>query len=623
MSADGLLNEAAEKALAKLERSHAYHDEKNRRIRKQQDAYEGILNPLSEAAQWESQLHPPILNHTLETALTMLVDNDVDFKIDPLPRNYKAGEYQDALDGAKAHEMLFKRQMEANRFNEFLRPFVLTAAINRVAIAKTHWREDKRRVRSLQPKKLAPMFGPLSPVRMREIDSTKTVFDGWVTEVVDLRDFYWDQAAVSLDAARWCAHAVWMSASDIQALAQQGTYDQVAADLLSQDQADRQSTPQGNEIELEREKRGRKDGLIEVLEVWDRDTMTLHVLGARRVLLLQGDWPFWHQEYPFVSMSLAPFPFSIQGLSLVEKLSDMQSAYWSLLNQTVDNTKLLNNAIILMAADYDDPDSFEYAPGAVNIVDNPQQVTLWTPPTNIAQIAMPLMQTLQTDMSNLAMGQPLSIPVSGRVTATEIATLSQIAQNAASKMKDQITYALKRIGNQGMRLNQQFVRETTYFSRLGLDRQPVIDEIAPHSYQGDFEFTMKPDTESNIRAEQRSEAQQLVTVMTQVAPVAAAMGAPLNPKPFIDRWLKSYGVDDPTEFYSAKSQMPPGGAQSDPNASPGQSEGAGPGGAPVGVTGANSINPAVSPSAQASLAPGVFAARAMASQGGAQNGGNH
>ena len=620
---DGLLNEAAEKALAKLERSHAYHDEKNRRIRKQQDAYEGILNPLSEAAQWESQLHPPILNHTIETALTMLVDNDTQFKIDPLPRNYKPGEYQDAIDGAKAHEDLFKRQMIADRYNEFLRPFVLTAAINRVAIAKTHWREDKRVVKTVVSKKLAPMFGPLSPTRLRETTAKKTFFDGPVTEVVDLRDFYWDQAAVSLDVSRWCAHAIWMSEADIRALAQQGTYDSKAADLLSQDQADRQASPSANEIELEREKRGRKDGLIEVLEVWDRDTMTLHVIGARRVLLFQGDWPFWHQEYPFVSMSLAPFPFSIQGLSLVEKLSDMQSAYWSLLNQTVDNTKLLNNAIILMAADYDDPDSFEYAPGAVNIVDNPQQVNLWTPPTNIAQIAMPLMQTLQTDMSNLAMGQPLSIPLSGRVTATEIATLSQIAQTAASKMKDQITYAEQRIGQQRMWLNQQFVRETTYFSKLGLDRQPVIEEVAPHKFQGDYQFSIKPDTESNIRAEERSEAQAMVTVMAQIAPATAAMGVPLNPKPFVDRWLKSFGVDDPTEFYSAKPQMPPGGAGSDPNAPQGPPQGIGPGGERAGVTGPGSIDPAVSPSGQGSLAPGVMMARAMASQGGGQNEGRH
>jgi hypothetical protein len=37
------------------------------------------------------------------------------------------------------------------------------------------------------------------------------------------------------------------------------------------------------------------------------------------------------------------------------------------------------------------------------------------------------------------------------------------------------------------------------------------------------------------------------------------------------------------------------------------------------VTGPNSINPAVSPSAQSSLAPGVMMARALASQGGLQN----
>lgn len=620
MSDDGLLNEAAEKALRKLEGSHAYHDAKNSRIRSQQKAYEGILDYMDEANQWESKLHPPILNHTIETALTMLVDDDVEFEVKPVPRFYTPDTWQDAQAGAKAHEALFKQQMLADRFDEFVRPFVLQAAISRVSIAKTHWREDKRRVRMLQPKRLAPMFGALSPVRLREVDTTKTVFDGPVTEAVDLRDFYWHQAATSLDNARWCAHAIWMSAADIIALAQEGKYDPAAAAKLQVEQADKQSSPQGNEIELDREKRGRKDGLIEVLEIWDRDTMTLHILGARRVLLYQGDWPFWHQEYPFVAMSLAPFPFSIQGLSLVEKLSDMQMAYWDLLNQTRDNTKLLNNAVILMASDYDDPDSFEYAPGAVNIVDNPQQVQLWQPGFQLAQVAMPLMQMLQSDMGNLAMGQPLTIPLSGRVTATEIATLSQIAQNAASKMKDQIRYAFRRIGYQRMRLNQQFVRDTTYFVKLGLDRQPVVEEVAPHVFQGDYEFEITANTESQVRTERRSEAQALVTVAGQLAPVMAAAGSPLNMRAFMDKLLNSYDEENTDEFYSAQQ---PAAAPTPDQQNPEEQDGAGPGGQPVGVTGPNSISPNVSPSAQASLSSGVFAARAMASQGGGMNQGRH
>lgn len=95
-------------------------------------------------------------------------------------------------------------------------------------------------------------------------------------------------------------------------------------------------------------------------------------------------------------------------------------------------------------------------------------------------------------------------------------------------------------------------------------------------------------------------------------------GTPLNLKAFSDKLLEAFDIDNPDEFYSAKPQQPPqlpgGGGQNSA-----QPEGAGPGGQAVGVTGPNSINPAVSPSAQSSLAPGVMMARALASQGGQQN----
>jgi len=619
---DGLLNDQANDALKMMERDTAFHDEKNRRILKQQQAYEGILTRDKAAADWESQLHPPLINHSIETAMTMLLDSDIKFKITPEPREYKGNAWQEAVDGAKANEALFRRQMgiAGDRFNEFLRPFVLQAAINRVSVAKTHWRNEQREVPYLTTKQLLPFLGSMSPVRMKESKKVTTLFDGPVTETVDLRDFYWAEAAVSLDVSRYCAHAVWMTPGDLKKCAKDGIYDPVAVDMLVQESetGDKSQYPDGNEIEMERERRGRKNGLWEVLEVYDRQTHMLHVIGGRKVLLMQSEWPFWHQQYPFVAMSLAPFPFSIQGLSLVEKISPLQDAYWDLLNQTYDNNKLINNAIILMSADYDDPDSFEYAPGAVNTVDRPDQVKMWQPEYQLAGVAEPLMEMLKSDIQNLAMGQPLSVPMSGRVTATEIATLSQIAQNAAQKMKDQITYSLQRVGYQRMRLNQQFIRDTQHFIKRGPDGEPVPFSIPPHVFQGDFAFELTPSSDSAIRAERRSESQSLATFAEQAAPTWAMAGTPLNLKAFSDKLLEAFDIDNPDEFYSAKPQQPPqlpgGGGQNSA-----QPEGAGPGGQAVGVTGPNSINPAVSPSAQSSLAPGVMMARALASQGGQQN----
>ena len=622
MSADGLLNERANAALQLVERDSAFHDEKNRRILKQQEAYEGILKREKPAAEWESQLHPPLINHSIETAMTMLLESDIKFKITPLPKEYKGSEWRDAVQAAEYNEVLFRRQMgiTGDRFNEFPRPFVLQAAINRVSVAKTHWLTDQREVKYLDTKATLPMLGPLSPKRMTEKSKMTTIFDGPVTETVDLRDFYWPEAAVSLDVARYAAHAVWMTSGDLQQRAKDGVYNQAAVDMLVQESqtGDKSQYPDGNEIEIEREKRGRKNGLWEVLEIWDRETRMLHVIGGRRVLLMQGDWPFWHQQFPFVTMSLAPFPFSIQGLSLVEKLAPLQEAYWDLLNQTFDNNRLINNCIIVMAADYDDPDAWEWAPGAVNTADRPDQVQQFKPEYQLASVAQPLMESIKGDLQNLAMGQPLSIPMSGRVTATEIATLSQIAQNAAQKMKDQVTYALQRVGYQRMRLNGQYIRTTQHFIKRGPDGVPSPFSVPPHAFLGDFDFEMTPSPDSAIRAERRSEAQALATWAQQAAPVWAMGGTPLNLKAFSDKLLDAFDEGDPDTFYAPKPAGPPQlpGGGGPPPGGAATPEGAGPLGAPQGVTGPAATAPSTSPSHADSLAGGVARARSMAARGG-------
>jgi hypothetical protein len=86
-------------------------------------------------------------------------------------------------------------------------------------------------------------------------------------------------------------------------------------------------------------------------------------IGGRRVVLRERDWPFWHGQYPFVVFSTQPYPFSIQGVSMVDKLMHLQDAAWDMMNQRHDSTRFLSNAIAIIQSDVDDPD-LPYEPGA-------------------------------------------------------------------------------------------------------------------------------------------------------------------------------------------------------------------------------------------------------------------
>jgi hypothetical protein len=387
------LPDSAEEQLRKVETAQPFHDQIVTRYKKRFDAFEGRMAKSSDAAQWQSQLHPPYLNHIVETSIAALVDDQLRFKVTPKPRLYSPQEWETAVLGAKAHEDLHKQQMARDRFDEQQRPIALIAAVNGWSVAKTFWRNEVAPKKHLEVVESAPpelqMLGHSVPKLVTK-SSVETVFDGPVTEAVDPRDFYWEEAATHLDKSAWVAHAVWLTLDDIKALGKKGVYDAKAvAEIQNPSDA-----PPKDGIEAEREKRSREKGRIEVLEIWDRAKGTVTTIGARRVLLRQRDWPFWHNQYPFVVFSTQPYPFSVQGVSVVDKLMHLQDATWDLMNQRHDNVRFLNNAISMIRADIDDPD-LPYEPGAQWFLDDPTMVQMWTPDPQAAQLSMPAEATLE------------------------------------------------------------------------------------------------------------------------------------------------------------------------------------------------------------------------------------
>jgi hypothetical protein len=225
------------------------------------------MNRMSDAAMWQSQLHPPYLNHIVETHVASLVDEKLSFRVTPKPKRYDPQEWEVANAGAEAHEDLHRQQMRRDRFHEQQRPLTLIAAVNGWSVAKTFWRNEvapKRRmeVQNGAPEEIAHL---VSIPKLVEVSSVETLFDGPVTEAVDSRDFYWEEAAPHLDKAAWVAHAVWLTLEDIQALGKRGIYDQAEVAKLQ-----RPTDPAtSSDIEKAREKRSRQKGRIEVLEIWD------------------------------------------------------------------------------------------------------------------------------------------------------------------------------------------------------------------------------------------------------------------------------------------------------------------------------------------------------------------
>lgn len=607
------LSAEASKALKLFEDGVSWHDQFERDVKKYEDAFDGLLEADSDAADWTAKLHPPYINHIVETTLAGLVDDRLSFKVVPADRFYNPGEYEQVAEGAKAHERLHRCQMKQDRFHELLRPLALQAAVAGVSVTKTSWltkKCKKGRLELVVSESGLPMMVPSEPEQV-------VTYDGPHTELVNVKDFFWHEAATSLDSAKWVAHRVWLSLEECKARGKQGVFQNV--DQLGQDSqfASAQST-----LTTDRDRDRTKD-MVEVLEIWYRtpDGWRVVTLGDRKVeLVADRPNPFWHGQLPFVAMSLQPRLFSVLGKSQVEKIEHLQRSLWDLGNQTIDNVHLLNNAIYAIRSDVDDPDQFPVEPGAKWMVDDPSQVQMFQPNTAVGQIALPHMQRLEQQMQNLAGSQPFTTTSEGQVnasTATQAALVTDLASRSLAAQKNQIYQAFGRIGQIRTELNQQFIRTPVVVSELGIDEQQEFSTIIPPMLQGDYLFDVEPMAESQMRAERKAEAQAMLQMVMAYVPVAAQLAATGAAKfPNIDRyvtdWLEANGVKNP-EAYFTQQPAPQVGP-------PGQPQGPGGPEGPGGVTAPQSIDPAVSPSNQSSLSPEVFLQRALASQGGQVNG---
>jgi len=619
------LSAKAAKALSKFEDTTTYHSNYVDKARRRYRSYLGILEPRSEAASWTSQLAPPYVRNNVETQLAGLTVDKIAFAVKPRPKLYSPEELESARRGAKAHEILHHFQFAQDRFDEMQRPLGLQNAIVGFCPVKTFWRSESRRSKRLEAVDvgLEQMGIPTGIYDLREVEATVQDFNGPCSEVVNVEDFFWHEAATDVQRSPTIAHRVWMHFAELKEGEAQGAYQNV--DQL------KESIDQGTDFRLyDSDDRQRTKDMIEVLEIYYRGEGGIWVctLGNRKVELKPcRPLPFWHGEYPFVIASTEPDLFQIPGLSQVAKTAHLQEAIHDFLNQTSDNVRLINNFIIGVNDLVEDPDALVHAPGERWPVEGSgdinKAISVFKPDAITAQVALPMIAMLQKDLQTLGGSQPFtSTSEAGRVgadTATEAALVTNIAQQSTKMQQRQLMLAYKRIGQQRTELNKQFIRRSLAVPQMGMDSEEEFTEIMPHILQGDYDFDISPMAESLMRSERRAEANALIQTAAQIMPIwlsLAQAGAATLPNfdAFTERWLEGFD-EEPRQFFSAKpppAAVPPAGIGGQQ-----QANGAAPTGG--GVTAQQSIDPSVSPSSQSSLSPEVFAQRMNAMRGGVAN----
>ncbi len=585
-------------------------------------SWRGILERRSEAAGWTNKQHPPLVYQAVDVMLAGILDPAPSWKLRARPRMLAAGEtpnLQQMQQGTRANELLLNDELSLDAYGEKQMVLWLQNFIAGVTFAKNIWRTDKGPATSMKVESV-PIREPNSgqiiafqPKMVQTQQGEETYFDGPSFIPLDVRDVVVHQAAVSLDTAIRVTHRVWKDFGELKQLERDGIYKNVDDLLESQDQSDPIKNRETDLFQVDRVK-----NKIEVLECWIDHGRRVVSIGNRRVLLRDTPNPYHFEHlpnrYPFVAASTTPDLFRVNGVAEVEIVRETQETLWTLLNQRLDNLQLVNNAIVLLREDMDDPDSFDFYPGARNLVSDPGQVQMWTPNTQIANLSIEAESLVRNDLQALMGAYPsLEGTNQDANTATQASLVANLAQRRLAMKKQLTRWCARRTGEQWLALNQQMLSADRFVPVVGHGGELAMESVSPLLIQGRYTIDVDQMDETTIQQERLAQAQSRLQVAVQAAPVFAATGQPLNLKQFMDDLLEAAEIQSTDAYYSppqaqpqpAQGQLPPG----QPNGMPQPTNG-------VTAPQAADVN---SPSNSESMSPAVMIQRAMASRGGAVN----
>jgi len=622
----------------------SHHDGFIRRYERLERAYRGIVQPKSKVANWRNVITPPYAFQLIETVVANTLEEGLRFAANPSPRvQLSLEEAQHLLDQAQVVEDLIFHEHSVDEMDAKQRPLFLSDAICGRGVGASRWAYYEGQGVT-QKVVHDPVYHPdteeqigTTP-RLEMVTEQKVIADHSTFEVIDPRDFIIHESAKELQpyapgGAQYVIHRCWYSMEQMRGYERGGYFENV--DQLS----DSRDMSVGVGVS-DRESRlwniNRAKDLVEVLHLWEyKDGLIwTTAVGNRKVLIQKRKMsPFDHGQYPFIISSSMPGLFTTVGMSTVELVEKLQEMLWTLQSQRLDNIELINNAILLIRADIDDAEAFDWYPGAKWPVASPSDVQTFTPPYQLASLTLEAEAVLKGDLQNVTSAAPMAGGVSqsmDQTTATGVSIVMSNAQRALQARKNQAMKGLVREANMRLKNCQQFISDKRLLHILGPNGTPLFREIEPVDIQGEFKFRLTETSDSMMRQERRSEATQWLQVLSGIAPMMAATQNPLDLKELVLWAAKKWDIIDAERFFSVQPRDLGAAAQGG-----GQPSGPGgavnTGGAPdpnnpnLGITSGTAVD-ASAPSATGGLSasPSMFAQRALAlggsGLGGSANG---
>lgn len=540
----------------------AFHRGWTNQIERRYRAYRGIAEKKREKVQtWRSALTTPYVLQVVEGMIATLLDAKPSWEVTAKPQpGEPLQEILGRQESSKVASSMLQWAMDEDKFALKQRPFIQQDLIVGATAGKVVWAYECREMTRLVPIEieLADDFGVVKD-RYTDTDEEEQLVclrDGPSLIVRDLRDLFWPEGAKSVDDAGWIIDRSWETWEALKAKEDAGLFRNVDAlkearnDQFADDYQDREQMLWGQ---------SRNKNLIEVLEYWTNDRVI--TVGARKVVLASRENPLRIKRKPFVFCSAMPDAFQIPGISVVETLAQIQEYLWTIQNQRIDALRLLTNVITLIRSDVDDPDSFEFYPGAQWIVEDPGQVSQLQIDPTAAQITLEAEALMKGDLQNIMGGLAFAGGTESGLsaaqnTATGMSIVTSIAQRIIQARKQHYMWAYSQFGEMFLGMMGQMLREERIIPQVGPQGKQQLMIVHPLQLQGQFDVNVNVMDESTVRQEKLSEAMALANFAAQLA---AIPGVGISLKPYIERVLNAQGITDTEQYFA-----PPTPAQPQP-----------------------------------------------------------
>ena len=543
------------KVLNAVESAEKFHNSWVQKVEKRYRAYRGIAEKRQETVPaWRSKLTVPYLLQIAEGMLATMQDPKPTWEVTPKPQPGEAIDaVNDRLKKSKIASAGLQWAMDEDDFGLKQRPFMQQDLIVGSSLAKVVWAYETKDTTRLVPMtfNVTDGFGQIIDhyLGSEEVDRTEVIRDGPSMIVRDMRDFFWPEGAKDISSAPWVIDRSWETWEALKAKEDAGLYKNVdALKEARNNQAERDFSDREQMLWSQQ----RNKDLIEVLEYWENG----HVItvGGRQVVLASQFDPLRIKAKPFVLSSSMPDAFQFVGMSIIESLAQIQEYLWTLQNQRIDALRLLTNVITTIRSDVDDPDAFEWYPGAQWIVEDPGQVGQLQIDGTAAQITLEAESLLKGDLQNMLGGLPMAGGVnSGSIdqkTATGMSIITSIAQKLIQARKQHYMWAYSKVGQMFLGLMGQMIRQERVIPQMGAGGSHEMMVMHPLDLQGEFDVNVDVSDESIVKQERIQEAMAFVNMVAPIAPAAN-----INMQEVVRRVLESQGVLDTERYFNA--QPPP------------------------------------------------------------------